>query len=140
MKKYYVNERGTNWVYDSLEKAREKADKIGGKVESRVFWEYYAPYYSEGTSGTRQISGKDLIGAIESNFNRIIEDYGLGGGSGYKLNYVALEKAVDGAELVVDLYPLGRLGKPGNRVSKRIQIEGVEPEDLTVDKYEFELK
>ena len=133
MKKYFVNDRGLNWTFDSLEKAEKKADEIGGKVESRVFWSYYAPYYTAGTSGTREITGKDLESAINANFGQILKDYDMEGLSGHVLHYSAIEKSEEGAELIIDLTKLGKMEKPGERISKRVQIEGVEPEDM-VDK------
>ena len=89
MKKYFVNDRGLNWTFDSLEKAQQKAEEIGGKVESCVFWKYYAPYYSAGTSGTREITGKNLESAITANFNQILKDYDMEGLSGHILHYAA---------------------------------------------------
>ena len=124
MKKYFVNDRGLNWTFDSLEKAQKKAAEIGGKVESRVFWSYYSPYYTAGTSGTREITGENLKSAINANFDQILKDYDLEGLSGHALHYVAIEKAEEGAELVIDLTKLGKMEKPGERVSKRVQIEG----------------
>lgn len=134
MRKYYVNDRGLNWTFDSLERAQKKANEIGGKVESRVFWKYYAPYYTVGTSGTREITGKDLKSAINANFDQILKDYDLEGLSGHILYYVALEKAEKGAELVIELIKLGKMEKPGERISKRVQIEGVELEDMENEK------
>lgn len=134
MKKYFVNDRGLNWTFDSLEKAQKKAAEIGGKVESRVFWSYYAPYYTAGTSGTREITGENLKSAINANFDQILKDYDLEGLSGHALHYVAIEKAEEGAELVIDLTKLGKMEKPGERVSKRVQIEGVEPGDMDGEK------
>lgn len=134
MKKYYVEDRGLNWTFNSLEKAEKKATEIGGKVESRIFWQYYAPYYTAGTSGTREITGKDLESAINANFDQILKDYDLEGLSGHVLHYVAMEKAEEGAELVIDLTKLGKMEKPGERISKRIQIEGVEPGDMDGEK------
>ena len=135
MIKYYVNDRGVNWAFDSQEEANKKAKEIGGKVESRIFWRYYAPYYST-TSGTREITGKDFVSAVESNFDRIIRDH-FDFGPGYHLNYAAIEKAVDGADLVVDFNVLGKLGALGERKSKRIRIEGVEPGDMDSEKIDL---
>lgn len=135
MIKYYVNDRGINWAFDSREEAEKKAREIGGKVERRIFWRYFAPYYST-TSGIREITGKDLASAIESNFDRIIRDH-FEFGAGYHLNYAALEKTIEGAELVIDLNVLGILGTPGKRKSKRIRIEGVEPGDMDSEKIDL---
>lgn len=134
MKKYFVNDQGLNWNFDSLEKAEKKADEIGGKVESRVFWSYYAPYYTAGTSGTREITGKDLESAINANFDQILKDYNMEGLSGHVLHYAAIERAEEGAEVVIELTKLGKMGKTGERISKRVQIEGVEPEDMGCEK------
>ena len=134
MKKYFVNDRGLNWTFESEEKAQQKAEEIGGKVESCVFWKYYAPYYSAGTSGTREITGKKLESAITANFNQILKDYDMEGLSGHILHYAAIEKAEEGAELVIELTKLGKMEKPGERISKRVQIEGVEPEDMGCEK------
>ena len=134
MKKYFVNDRGLKWSFDGLEKAEKKADEIGGKVESRVFWKYYAPYYSAGTSGTREITGEGLESAITANFNQILKDYDMEGLSGHILHYAAIEKAEEGAEVVIELTKLGKMEKPGERISKRVQIEGVEPEDMGCEK------
>lgn len=134
MKKYFVNDRGLNWSFDSLSRAEKKANEIGGKVESRVFWSYYAPYYSAGTSGTREITGEGLESAITANFNQILKDYDMEGLSGHVLHYAAIEKSEEGAELIIDLTKLGKMEKPGERISKRVQIEGVEPEDMDGEK------
>ena len=134
MKKYYVADGGMEWVFDSLEKAKKKADEIGRKVESRVFWSYYAPYYTAGTSGTREITGKDMESAINANFDQILKDYDIEGLSGHILHYVAIEKAEEGAELIIDLTKLGKMEKPGERISRRIQIEGAEPGDMDGEK------
>lgn len=134
MKEYFINDRGLEWVFSNLEKARKKAEEIGGKVESRILWKYYAPYYTGSQNGTRNITGRDLVRAIESNFNQILKDYDMEGLSGHILNYVAVEKAEDGAELVIDLTKLGYMGNPGQRVSKRVQIQGVEPGDMIDEK------
>lgn len=134
MKKYFVDDRGLKWSFDSLEKAETKAAEIGGKVESRIFWSYYAPYYTAGTSGTREITGENLKSAINANFDQILKDYDMEGLSGHVLHYVAIEKAEEGAELVIDLTKLGKMEKPGEKISKRIQIEGVELEDIENEK------
>ena len=134
MKKYFVNDRGLKWTFENEEKAQKKAEEIGGKVESCVFWKYYAPYYSAGTSGIREITGEGLESAITANFNQILKDYDMEGLSGHILHYAAIEKAEEGAEVVIELTKLGKMEKPGERISKRVQIEGVEPEDMGCEK------
>ena len=54
--------------------------------------------------------------------------------SGHVLHYAAIERAEEGAEVVVELTKLGKMEKPGERISKRVQIEGVEPEDMGCEK------
>ena len=127
MKKYYVDDRGLRWSFNSFEKAQEKADEINGKVGGAVCWTYYA-------GGTREITGKDLKSAIETNFDKILNDYDMEGLSGHILHYVALEKVENGAGLVIELTKLGKMEKPGERISRRIQIEGVEPGDMDGEK------
>ena len=137
MRQYYVDDRGLRWVFDSKGKAENKAKETGGKVESRVFWRYYAPYYTAGTSNYREITGIDLFGAIESNFNQIIKDYNMSGVAGYRLNSAELKRTDNGAELVIDLNKYGKLEQLGERASERIQIEGVEPEDMNEETLKF---
>lgn len=134
MKKYFVDDRGLKWAFDTQENAEKKAAEIGGKVESTICWAYFGPYCNGRTGGTREITGKDLKSAIETNFDKILSDHDMSGLSGHVLHYVAVEKAEKGAELVIDLTKLGKMEKPGERISKRIQIEGVEPGDMDSEK------
>lgn len=134
MKKYFVDDHGLKWTFNNLEKAEKKAAEIGGKVESRIFWQYYAPYYTTGTSGTKEITGENLESAITANFNQILKDYDMEGLSGHILHYAALEKSESGAELIITLTKLEKMEKPGEKISKRIQIEGVELEDMENEK------
>ena len=122
MKKYFVDDHGLKWTFNNLEKAEKKAAEIGGKVESRIFWQYYAPYYT------------NLESAITANFNQILKDYDMEGLSGHILHYAALEKSESGAELIITLTKLEKIEKPGEKISKRIQIEGVELEDMENEK------
>lgn len=138
MKQYYVMDGNIRNTFKDVDAAKKWASEHGGAVESRVYWEYYAPY-SSSTTKRREITGPSLIDAIEQNFRQIINDTGMNGLSGYKLTSVVLEKTPAGADLVVDLVKLGRLGAPGDRAYKKIKIEGVEPEDMPEDRHEFEL-
>ena len=139
MKKYYVKDNGVEWEFGDKENARKKADEIDGEVEERIFWQYFAPYYTTRTSGNRKISGKDLVSAIEGNFDQIIKDYDMSGGSGYKLNAVVLKRSGQTAELIIDLNRLGKDWKPYEKVSKTITIEGVEENDIEGSEYVFRI-
>ena len=137
MKEYYVVDRGLRWTCKNFDDAKKKALAVNGKVESRACWKYFAPYYTSSTSGYREITGENLIAAIEGNFKQIIQDYDISGCSGYKLNRVSLIKRDEGVELIIDANKLGKMEKIGERILKRIRIEGIEEEDMLVKSFDF---
>ena len=140
MKHYIVDDNGMQWSFKSNEKAEKMAAELGTEARETIAWRYYASYYTCGTSGYREISGKNLCEAIKNNFDKIIKDFNLGSAAGLKLKSAKLIPNGDSAKLEIVYRPLGKLGvddKPEK--SKTVEIEWVEEGDLE-EEYNFPIE
>jgi len=93
------------------------------------------------------ISGENIISAIENNFKTIAEDANIGNSAGYKLINVtaSYNKGILGGKggCVVKItaigQPLAHTNDTGDPKSAVVWIGGVLPEELT-EEYKFDLK